>query len=786
MKRFSVAVCVGMLLFVGAVLGQNWNFDHLLIDFELPQDDSYGVHGVAVAPDGNIWIALHGGITSEPVVSHGGDTLGFYRPIYILDPNGNHVSFSPLRVLELPGGILDTLWSESLHNGSGKGISVDRDGNILYTSWSTVYRINYQTGGGMNRFIPSEYGLDMTSMTEAVQDANGLIYVGYVLGTTRPVYILDDDFNLIGNAIDTLGYYNRTLAVTSDGKDLYTGSTWNGFGIVHYHSDLPGVIQYTPVDTIGNWYNITIGDSTYDVVYLWASCLDWGPDGLLWAGNLRPDWSGPKGGMYYAFDVGTGLIVDSVGISMGDPSAGGVYSPRGAAWSPDGNTMYLGDYDYNVVGVWTSLAYDQIILTIQTISAIQGDTIQVPIDVEFPPGETFSSAEIAIGGYFGLLDFIEVDISNSLLGTAGWTFQVNETDSLLITASAGADDISGEGVLFWLKFAVPETTSGFIPITLESAIFNTGEIPVLLNSGGVIIPDYGDVDFNGFVQAYDASLILKYLVDYIDLSTVQLFYANVSLDTTVSALDASLILQYVVGLIDSLPYDTTNGLLLASGNIGMENGQIQAGQPVEVPLHLTNGDNILSFEGLITFNPEHLTFNTLTWSELVDGFTIETNAEAGEIKFAGAGSLPDNQEGIFATLLFTVNEDFSNDQTTVTIQRLRWNEEPVMEDVATATLGLLGINDNLADIPTEFSLNQNYPNPFNPITTIKYGLPEESNVTLKIFNILGREVATLVNEHQGAGYHQISWDANVYSSGIYFYRIQSGNFLKIRKMILMK
>ena len=408
------------------------------------------------------------------------------------------------------------------------------------------------------------------------------------------------------------------------------------------------------------------------------------------------------------------------------------------------------------------------------------------MNVIFPEDSTFSSAEISFGGYFGLLDFIEIDTITSLIGSAGWTYQINETDSLLFTAFAGADDISGQGVLFWLKFAVPETASGFIPVTLESAIFNTGDIPVLLNSGGVNIPDYGDVDLNGFVQAYDASLILKYLVDYINLNEVQLFYANVSLDTTVSALDASLILQYVVGLIDSLPYDTTWGSLLASGNIVMEDGEIQAGQSVEVPLYLSNGSNILSFEGLFTFNPEHLVFDDLTWSELLDGFTIETNAETGEIKVAGAGSLSDGQEGVFATLQFTVNENFNDNETTVILQRLRWNEEPVMEDVATATLGVLGINDNLADIPTEFALYQNYPNPFNPITTIKYGLPKGSKVTLKVFDILGREVATLVNEHQAAGYQQVSWDATGHSSGIYFYQIQAGDFQKIRKMILLK
>ncbi|MBL7074739.1 T9SS type A sorting domain-containing protein [candidate division KSB1 bacterium] len=107
-------------------------------------------------------------------------------------------------------------------------------------------------------------------------------------------------------------------------------------------------------------------------------------------------------------------------------------------------------------------------------------------------------------------------------------------------------------------------------------------------------------------------------------------------------------------------------------------------------------------------------------------------------------------------------------------------------DIGAYEYGMVSIDENIVLVPTQFSLSPNYPNPFNPITTIKYGLPKESEVTLKIFNILGREVATLVAQHQPAGYHQINWDATDYSSGIYFCQIQAGEFVKVRKMILLK
>ncbi len=89
-------------------------------------------------------------------------------------------------------------------------------------------------------------------------------------------------------------------------------------------------------------------------------------------------------------------------------------------------------------------------------------------------------------------------------------------------------------------------------------------------------------------------------------------------------------------------------------------------------------------------------------------------------------------------------------------------------------------------VPYKFTLEQNFPNPFNPATTIKYSIPELSYVTLKVYDILGREVATLVNGQKSAGSYEINFDAEKFASGVYFYKVQSGQSILIRKMILMK
>jgi hypothetical protein len=89
-------------------------------------------------------------------------------------------------------------------------------------------------------------------------------------------------------------------------------------------------------------------------------------------------------------------------------------------------------------------------------------------------------------------------------------------------------------------------------------------------------------------------------------------------------------------------------------------------------------------------------------------------------------------------------------------------------------------------LPTEFALMQNYPNPFNPSTVISYQLPVSSNVTLKVYDILGNEVATFVNEEKPAGSYEVKFDASGLSSGIYFYKLQAGSLVETKKMILLR
>ena len=133
-----------------------------------------------------------------------------------------------------------------------------------------------------------------------------------------------------------------------------------------------------------------------------------------------------------------------------------------------------------------------------------------------------------------------------------------------------------------------------------------------------------------------------------------------------------------------------------------------------------------------------------------------------------------------------LQESAKSDDFTRTVPNNNWGYGKV--DALTAlnmVHDLTDVNES-KNIVNKFSLSQNYPNPFNPSTKIKFNIPRASLVTLEVYDVLGKEVATLVNEIKPIGSYEVSFDASHLSSGIYFYKLQAGNFIETKKMILLK
>ncbi|MFQ6677068.1 MAG: T9SS type A sorting domain-containing protein [Fidelibacterota bacterium] len=171
-----------------------------------------------------------------------------------------------------------------------------------------------------------------------------------------------------------------------------------------------------------------------------------------------------------------------------------------------------------------------------------------------------------------------------------------------------------------------------------------------------------------------------------------------------------------------------------------------------------------------------IVYNQWFWKKIVTkGDTVSVWA------FADGSAPTDTAQFVFTTdnvtdpapMLVLVGV-FDDDSSALHIDDVYYNESPP-----------LGIDDN-ASIAKGFELNQNYPNPFNPVTHINYTIPEIGPVKLAVFNVLGKEVSTLVNMVVTPGTHSAVWDAGDMPSGVYFYRIEAGSFTQTRKLLLIK
>jgi hypothetical protein len=154
------------------------------------------------------------------------------------------------------------------------------------------------------------------------------------------------------------------------------------------------------------------------------------------------------------------------------------------------------------------------------------------------------------------------------------------------------------------------------------------------------------------------------------------------------------------------------------------------------------------------------------------------------------GSLVDSLTGGFALLLcdgnWTIDPPSIPDMITPPQLHLNISERPDTSRSINLIYEPMSVGDGGGSLPKAFTLNQNYPNPFNARTIIQYSLPQDAHVNIEIYDLLGREVETVLDGDQQAGYYQVTWNASYRPSGIYFYRIKADDFTEMKKMLLLK
>jgi hypothetical protein len=162
----------------------------------------------------------------------------------------------------------------------------------------------------------------------------------------------------------------------------------------------------------------------------------------------------------------------------------------------------------------------------------------------------------------------------------------------------------------------------------------------------------------------------------------------------------------------------------------------------------------------------------IVWPTGTPGGAFEFKYAAGYTGVEGGGSAYLDNEAGYAT-----NHSWTIPNPPATYYTLR---------TVFGTMGLVGVRELNNSIPTIYSLSQNYPNPFNPTTHIEFSIPTDNFVTLKVYNLVGQEVSTLVSDQMKAGNYQVTLNATNLASGVYFYKLVTGSFASIKKLTFLK
>lgn len=412
-------------------------------------------------------------------------------------------------------------------------------------------------------------------------------------------------------------------------------------------------------------------------------------------------------------------------------------------------------------------------VTIDSVTVRPDSSFQLAIKTSDLTGAGISSFDIVLSYDASLITATGVTLDGTLSGSDGAgmaLFSNVSTPGTIALAAAGANEISGAGDLVILTFE-SLSTAGVAEITFTKLSFNEGEPELEGIAGEVAVESLliGDPSLNQEVSSYDASLILQHMVGIEALTGEALAAGETSGNGSISAYDASLILRYSIGSISCFPAEPSCS---ASKHSEAATAQLKWNRTS------TDGNTTLSLlidqvQGAVQAVTVDLQINktdiTNLSSHLPAGW-IMTSAQLNEDthRILLAGSSPLDADTLLSLSLNSVSAGLQ--------ASYQLNEEAFIPLQATDPV----------QTPSSYALLQNYPNPFNPSTTIQYSLPEETQVTIAIYNLLGREIKRLVDAYQPAGTHTVSFDATNLASGTYLYRIETPNYSSTRQMLLIK
>ena len=393
---------------------------------------------------------------------------------------------------------------------------------------------------------------------------------------------------------------------------------------------------------------------------------------------------------------------------------------------------------------------------------------------------------------------VDIDSFARTDAIAGFSMYTNLGDSsgkatVLVFGLASQTIPAGMETVLYAAFSVDDHAPPVeVPLLLENAreATNPGDPsqPLGMVNGKFTIDMFGDANTDRLVDIADVVSVVAYILGNIGFTPRQFMAADVVPNDTINVADLVGVIKIILG---SWSGPSPSPYLGPMALVRLDYGDLQVGEAGEVKVLANLEVPVAGAQIKIDYDPKQLSFQAPRLSDRSNNFIAEYK---------------DDKQGKLTVLLYNLSNDpISPGEGNILSLPTRVSPN-AMNKIKLEITDVVLADQNAVEIPVDygkpsvpkaFELSQNYPNPFNPTTTIKYFLPSVANgdqtlvTTLRIYNVLGEVVKTLVNEPKSPGVYYEVWDGkdnqgNQVASGIYFYRLSAGKFSETKKMVLLK
>ena len=465
-------------------------------------------------------------------------------------------------------------------------------------------------------------------------------------------------------------------------RSTNAGSSWTTFII-----DTTDMPTSTPVERGAVDYNSSKSNTTS--IFTGDGIMVGDAGFIARTENHGQDWttsgSGPNANLFGVgyFDSTTVVVAGAGGtVAISYDGGNNFQLVDGIPTTVDLTDVFFTDSARGIIvgnsGVILRTPEADIVVMVPDIFSDPGDTVTIPMAMRGAQGvDIFSfQFDLLFTGTMLEADTAYID-GTTLPGEEGWLFEFEASNNMLTIVAAGADPLGPDGILLYAVFNVAEDAQNndSSPIAFANFLFNAGNpAPSQLIDGSVtVVVPGGDVDSNVIVQAFDASMVLRYLAGDIELSLWQQLEAEVSANGQITELDASLILQYVAGIIVCFPSQCLITAPLANGNLSIPETIDATSEEVVIPIFITDAETVFSASFEVVYDSEVLQLTEIRTTPATGSFMTAHNAIDGEadIFLAGASEVEGDHE--LVEMVFTLLSQQAQ-QTQVILASARLNE----------------------------------------------------------------------------------------------------------------